>query len=114
MSSGDFWTRLCPTGDDNILGPALVRKCLRCGGRGYIPRFGHVLKGVCFECNGIGARLLGLRSQERLLRSIDRMARALGSQASKSRRNTASRVPRATRPVWSSNPALLPAMRARS
>ena len=28
--------------------------CLRCGGTGEIPRFRHVLEGVCFRCWGSG------------------------------------------------------------
>lgn len=26
--------------------------CGRCGGRGYIPRFRHVMNGICFKCLG--------------------------------------------------------------
>jgi hypothetical protein len=31
--------------------------CTRCGGSGKIPRFGHVLHGTCFKCNGNGQML---------------------------------------------------------
>jgi hypothetical protein len=31
--------------------------CGRCGGKGVIPRYGHVMRGRCFECDGYGARL---------------------------------------------------------
>jgi hypothetical protein len=29
--------------------------CPRCGGTGLIPRYGHILKGLCFRCNGAKA-----------------------------------------------------------
>lgn len=29
-------------------------KCPRCSGRGFIPRFGHIFKGMCFQCKGTG------------------------------------------------------------
>lgn len=32
------------------------RPCGRCDGTGRLPQFGHVLRGVCFTCNGNGAK----------------------------------------------------------
>jgi hypothetical protein len=32
------------------------QNCGKCGGSGNIPAFGHVLGGVCFDCNGTGGR----------------------------------------------------------
>lgn len=29
-------------------------KCTRCDGSGFVPQFGHILKGLCFRCNGAG------------------------------------------------------------
>ncbi len=39
-----------------------VIQCPRCGGRGRIPIYGHVLKGICFLCNGEGCVVRSLRT----------------------------------------------------
>lgn len=57
--------------------PVLVVPCTRCGGKGYIPRFGHVLKGVCFECNGATVRPLSRRNHASIFASLNRFARAI-------------------------------------
>lgn len=36
--------------------------CRRCGGRGWIPCYGHVLKGICFACNGAGWKTMTRRA----------------------------------------------------
>lgn len=28
--------------------------CGRCGGTGFIPRYGHIRGGICFRCEGSG------------------------------------------------------------
>jgi hypothetical protein len=38
--------------------------CPRCHGSGFLPRFGHIHKGLCFKCEGAGTvfrTLLGAR-----------------------------------------------------
>jgi hypothetical protein len=42
-----------------------VTECKRCHGRGKIPHYGHVLKGICFECDGAGVKLYGLLAARR-------------------------------------------------
>ena len=32
----------------------VVKKCMKCGGNGYIGGFAHVYGGICFDCNGTG------------------------------------------------------------
>jgi hypothetical protein len=48
--------------------------CNRCGGRGFIPRYGHNFKGRCFKCDGAGIVSLSLRNTGRVLSSITRLA----------------------------------------
>lgn len=35
----------------------MAHKCNRCGGAGYIKKFGAVENGTCFKCEGTGATL---------------------------------------------------------
>ena len=49
-----LWTRLSSVLLDGRA--ALWSGCNRCGGEGQIPRFGHVAKGVCFKCWGVGGQ----------------------------------------------------------
>jgi len=37
------------------------RDCVKCGGTGRIPRFGHYAEGVCFDCGGTGVARKGSR-----------------------------------------------------
>lgn len=37
------------------------RDCIKCGGSGRIPRFGHYAEGVCFDCGGTGVARKGGR-----------------------------------------------------
>lgn len=52
----------------------LTEQCPRCGGRGYIPRYGHNFKGVCFQCNGAAVVSVSQRNTARVLASITAMA----------------------------------------
>jgi hypothetical protein len=42
---------------------ARERDCSKCGGSGYISRFGHYAQGVCFDCGGTGIPRMGGRGR---------------------------------------------------
>lgn len=52
------------------------RDCIKCGGSGRIPQFGHYAEGVCFDCGGTGKK----RWQEHAQLFLDEL-RKLGAGA---------------------------------
>ena len=49
-----------------------TESCPRCGGRGFIPRYGHVHKGTCFQCNGSASIIISGRRTAQIVNSIHR------------------------------------------
>ena len=59
--------------------PLLVEPCRRCNGRGSLPHYGHVLRGVCFRCNGSGLTMVAQHWQRRVFASLNRLVRTARS-----------------------------------
>jgi DnaJ-class molecular chaperone len=68
---------------NNVGQSVLVESCGRCGGRGFIPRYGHNFKGRCFDCDGAGIRSLSSRNTLRVVDSIERHATGRRRRASR-------------------------------
>lgn len=70
--------------------PVLVDYCRRCSGRGYIPRYGNVSKGACFDCWWTGKRILSATAHARVFRSLERFAAVQAQSPRTARRHPGS------------------------
>lgn len=55
------------------------KDCGRCCGKGYIPAFGHVAGGTCFNCMGRGFFVVNVAAEQRKQKAAD--ARRAQSEA---------------------------------
>lgn len=48
------------------------KDCGRCCGKGYIPAFGHVAGGTCFNCMGRGSFVVNVAAEQRKQTAADK------------------------------------------
>ena len=48
------------------------KECGRCCGKGYIPAFGHVAGGTCFNCAGVGFFVVNVAAEQRKQTAADK------------------------------------------
>ncbi len=51
------------TKEDLIIDGYRTEECGKCDGRGHIPSFAHICKGVCFDCMGLGYKVFKINRE---------------------------------------------------